>query len=74
MKYVVFQDETFAIIPETASHSMFRGMNPVEAGFWMFESYRNDIRFRVSCWGNSETLNAVYRGKEDALILERGLK
>ena len=83
MKYIIFQDQTFAIIPETACHKSIESHNyyeynrPIAAGFCMMESYRNqsdDIRFKVSCWGESETLKLKSRGKKDADIIANGLK
>lgn len=77
MKYVIFQDESFALIPESAGHDIFKDMHPVSAGFCFIESYRNgfdDIRFRVSCYGESTSLKLKSREDEDALIIGRGMK
>lgn len=67
MKYVVFSNDTFAIIPDSCSHdSVVKDKtNVVSAGFCWLESYRNeydDIRFRACCGGESITLGVKSRG------------
>ena len=78
MKYVIFNNNTFAIIPESASHSdvvKFKS-SVISAGFCRIESYRNnydDICFKVQCYGKSDTLN-IESHKEDENIISIGLR
>jgi hypothetical protein len=60
MKYVMFSGNEFVLIPEFQSHKQFKDFSPISAGFCRIESYRNqynDIMYKVSCWGKSDTLN-----------------
>ena len=73
MKYIVFQDESSILFSESQSHLCMAGWKPVKsAGFCLIETYRNDfddIRARVSCYGESTTLG-VKSNPEDSKILE----
>lgn len=78
MKYVVFNNDTFALLPESASHdSVVKHKSSVlGAGFCRIESFRNpydDIKFKVQCWGESITLNVKSRELEDANVIQISL-
>lgn len=74
MKYIILNDNTPVIFPDTASHDFIAANRRVRsAGFCMVETYRNqfdDIRAKVTTWGRSESLN-IDSSPEDASILER---
>lgn len=77
MKYIIFQDGTFVLIPNFASHKNFNIYQPVSAGFCRIESFRNefdDVCYKVSCYGRSDTLKLDSRGKEDEKIITSGMK
>ena len=78
MKYVVFNNDTFALLPESASHDdvVKHKLSVLGAGFCRIESFKtpyDDIKFKVQCWGESITLNIKSRGMEDANIIQIGL-
>lgn len=76
MKYIMFIDETFVILPRSQNHSDYAGSKvPISAGYLIMESYRNqydDIRYRVSCYGQSDSMGLSSR-KDDSEIIQRQL-
>lgn len=72
MKYVLFNNEDYVIIPESQSHDQFKHFNPISAGFCKMETYRNewdDIKIKVYCYGESISLGIKSRGKVDEEII-----
>lgn len=75
MKYIIFQDQSFILIPKFQNHKDYAYKVPISAGFCTIESYRNDfdnIRYKISCYGRSDSLNISSR-KEDETIILNGL-
>lgn len=74
MKYVMFKDDTYVIIPETMSHSdvKFVGTHVHSAGFASFEIYTTEFgtkETRVICHGESFTLRKGCDKKHDEAII-----
>ena len=72
MKYVMFENEDFIIIPDTMNHKdVCINRKPIAAGFCRIEQYKNewdDLRYRVSCWGNSSSLNLESRSEDEIIM------
>lgn len=77
VKYVVFENGGFVLVPITMNHSDVTGCGtPVSAGFARITSRMNefdDIRYDVCCYGGSYSLTLETRGTEDEKIIARGL-
>lgn len=73
MKYIVFMDNTAVLLPKSASHNWIAGNKIVKsAGFCRIETYRNDfddVRAKVSVWGESTTLG-VKSDPQDAELIK----
>lgn len=74
MKYIIFDDDTAIIFANSASHKNMANKKLVKsAGFCTIETYRNsfdDIRARVSCYGESTSLG-IKSNDGDNKIIER---
>lgn len=74
MKYIIFDDNTAIIFANSTSHKDIADKKSVRsAGFCTIETYRNsfdDIRARVSCYGESISLG-VKSNESDNKIIER---
>lgn len=73
LKYVIDEFKNVALNAGVASHDeigrTLHGKN-VSAGFCTLVGYHHDgMRFEVSCWGKSSSLDLVAREKEDAEII-----
>lgn len=76
LKYIVTDENAFAIFSETQTHSdMARGMwgKPVGAGFCNIAREADSEYANVHCWGESTTLGIKSR-PEDEEIINRKLK
>ena len=74
MKYIIFEDDSAILFSEGLDHKAMAKNSPVRsAGFCTIETYRNsfdDIRARVSCYGESISLS-VKSNEGDNKIIER---
>ncbi len=77
MKYIIFENEDFIIFPDTMNHKdVCINSKPIAAGFCQIRHYLNqwdDLRYEVSCWGESTTLGLKSR-TEDEIIMSNTLK
>lgn len=77
MKYVIFEDGTFVLLPKTMKHSDAAVMGRIKsAGFCRLTTQVNtygEERLRASCWGKSETLKLKSNPKEDEAIINSAL-
>ena len=75
MKYVVYEDGDFAIIPETMNHSDARIMGKTPAGAGFIDLSINDNGdVSAYCYGSSITLDLMSRGEEDEFEIEMGFR
>lgn len=77
MKYVILNSEQAILFPDAVSHSSVAQEDQVlSAGFCSVETYRDeydDIRAKVSVWGDSTTLNRK-SDPGDEMIIARMFK
>jgi hypothetical protein len=74
MKYVMFKDDTYIIIPENMRHSDLLPIDkPIHsAGFVKFATYEDNFGreyVRVQCYGNSFTLGKSCDKEHDEDII-----
>ena len=79
MKYVIFDDDTYLLFPSTVQHInvlINQGIGlktPISAGFCMIKAI-NESEMKISCYGESVSLDLESRPEEDSEIIERGYK
>ena len=79
MKYVMYEDDTFIMIPQFMNHSDISMNNkPIHsAGFLMFfhevNKFEEDI-ITVDCSGKSFTLNKTVDKEHDEIIINSSLR
>lgn len=81
IKYIVYEDDTFAIFSELTDHDKMK-IKPVKsAGFVRFiaiDEDENSIicskKIEVDCYGKSRTLGKMSRGDIDAQIIRKAIK
>ncbi len=73
MKYIMYDDNTFVIIPPHVQHSVYNNSYVVSAGMINFYSTTVDGINYISCkcWGESIGLNIKSREEIDSEIINR---
>ena len=81
MKYVVYEDGTFAVFSELIDHDKMNVKPVLSAGFVRFIATDEDDnsiicskKIEVDCYGKSGTLKKVSRGDKDAQIIRKSIK
>jgi hypothetical protein len=73
LKYIVFDDISFIIFSPDQKHADLAGNRVVVGAGQIDIMGKGDGDVRISCFGESTTLNVMSRGDVDASIIQRSI-